>query len=180
MCEIGPMVFRRRAVSFPQACIPPGGPNTADDSQRALPATVGERIPQKEQTMIEFLQLPQWVLFAAEGGGGGAAPGGGGGSFFGGYGMFVPLIIIFVLFYFMMIRPERRRRAEMAQMMDNLKKNDRVVTAGGILGTVVNVQKGSDEITIKIDESTNTKLRLLRSSIARVISDDEADAKKEA
>jgi preprotein translocase subunit YajC len=132
--------------------------------------------------MMEFLQIPQWVLFAAEAGGGAGAPdgGGGGGGIFGSYTMFLPLVIIFVLFYFMMIRPERRRRAEMSRMMDNLKKNDRVVTAGGILGTVVNVQKGSDEITIKIDESTNTKLRMLRSSIARVISDDEADAKKDA
>jgi len=128
---------------------------------------------------MEFPQIPQWVLFAAEAGGGGGAPDGGGGLF-GGYGMFLPLVIIFVLFYFMMIRPERRRRAEMSRMMDNLKKNDRVVTAGGILGTVVNVQKGSDEITIKIDESTNTKLRMLRSSIARVVTDDEADAKKDA
>jgi preprotein translocase subunit YajC len=128
--------------------------------------------------MMTFLHIPQWVLFAAEGGGNGGAAGGGG--LFGGYGMFAPLIIIFVLFYFMMIRPERRRRAEMAQMLDNLKKNDRVVTAGGIVGTVVNVQKGSEEITIKVDESTNTKLRMLRSSIARIVSDDESDAKKDA
>jgi preprotein translocase subunit YajC len=123
-----------------------------------------------------FVQIPQWILLAAEGGGGAD----GGGGLFGGYGMFAPLIIIFVLFYFMMIRPERRRRAQMTQMLDNLKKNDRVVTAGGIVGTVVNVQKGSDEITIKVDESTNTKLRMLRSSIIRVVGDDEADAKKDA
>jgi preprotein translocase subunit YajC len=126
--------------------------------------------------MMSFLQIPQWIVFAQNGGGGGD----GGGGLFGGYGMFAPLIIIFVLFYFMMIRPERRRRAEMSQMLGNLKKNDRVVTAGGIVGTVVNVQKGSDEITIKVDESTNTKLRMLRSSIARVLGDDEADAKKDA
>jgi preprotein translocase subunit YajC len=128
--------------------------------------------------MTTILDIPQWILFAAEGGGGGAPAGGGG--LFGGYGMFVPLIIIFVLFYFMMIRPERRRRAEMSRMLDNLKKNDRVVTAGGILGTVVNVQKGSEEVTIKIDEGTNTKLRMLRSSIARVVSDEDGDAKKDA
>lgn len=172
------MVFRRRAVSFPDALIRPSGPRTADVGQRSPPAAVGRQIPRKERMMMTLLDIPQWVLFAAEGGGNGAPAGGGG--FLGGYGMLAPLVIIFVLFYFMMIRPERRRRAEMAQMMDNLKKNDRVVTAGGILGTVVNVQKGSEEVTIKIDESTNTKLRILRSSIARVISDNEADAKKDA
>ena len=73
----------------------------------------------------------------------------------------------------------RNSRAEMTQMLDSLKKNDRVVTAGGIVGTVVNVQKGSEEVTVKVDESTNTKLRMLRSSIARVVSDDESDAKRD-
>jgi len=48
-----------------------------------------------------------------------------------------------------------------------LKKNDRIVTIGGILGTVMNVQK--DEVTIRVDESTNTKLRMQRNAIARVI-----------
>ena len=81
----------------------------------------------------------------------------------------VPLVIIGVLFYFMLIRPERVRRVQLQQMLDNLKKNDRVLTAGGILGTVVNVQQGSDEITIKVDESTNTKLRVLYSAITRVL-----------
>ena len=48
-------------------------------------------------------------------------------------------------------------------MLQNLKKNDRVVTIGGIYGTVVNAQKDLDEVTIKVDESTNTKLRMQRS-----------------
>jgi preprotein translocase subunit YajC len=82
-----------------------------------------------------------------------------------------PLVIIGVLFYFMLIRPERVRRMQLQRMLDNLKKNDRVVTVGGIFGTVVNVQQGSDEITIKVDESTNTKLRVLRSAITRVLSE---------
>ena len=56
----------------------------------------------------------------------------------------------------------------------NLKKNDRVVTIGGIYGTVVNVQKDLDEVTIKVDENTNTKLRMQRAAIARVIASDSA------
>jgi preprotein translocase subunit YajC len=86
-----------------------------------------------------------------------------------------PLIIIFVLFYFMLIRPERRRRAEMNRMLESLKSKDRVVTAGGIKGVIVNVQQGSDEVTLRVDENTNTKLRVMRSSIARVIRDDDVE-----
>ncbi len=80
-----------------------------------------------------------------------------------------PFLMIAVLFYLLMIRPERRKRAELAGMLQNLKKNDRVVTIGGIYGTVVMTSKDSDEVTIKVDENTNTKLRLQRSAIARVL-----------
>jgi len=81
----------------------------------------------------------------------------------------LPLVIIAVLFYFMLIRPERRKRQEMDRLVANLKKNDRVVTSGGILGTVVNVSPESEELTLKVDESTNTKLRVLRHAIVRVL-----------
>ena len=90
----------------------------------------------------------------------------------------MPLVVIGVLFYFMLIRPERRKRAEMTRMLDNIKKNDRIVTAGGIYGTVVNVQKGSEDITIKVDESNNTKLRVLRSSVSRIITADDESREK--
>jgi len=85
-----------------------------------------------------------------------------------------PFILIAVLFYLLMIRPERRKRAELTAMLNNLKKNDRVVTIGGIYGTVVNVQKDLDEVTIKVDENTNTKLRMQRAAIARVIASESA------
>ncbi len=85
-----------------------------------------------------------------------------------------PFLMIAVLFYLLMMRPERRRRAELAEMLGNLKKNDRVVTIGGIFGTVVMASKDSDEVTLRVDENTNTKLRLQRSAIARVISDSES------
>jgi preprotein translocase subunit YajC len=80
-----------------------------------------------------------------------------------------PFLLIAVLFYLLMIRPERRKRAELTAMLDNLKKNDDIVTIGGIYGTVVNVQKDKDEVTIRVDENTNAKLRLQRAAIARVI-----------
>jgi len=83
---------------------------------------------------------------------------------------FFPFIVIGVMFYLLLIRPERRKRAEVNQMLDNLKKNDHVVTIGGIFGVVVNAQKGSEDITIRVDDSNNTRLRILRSAVSRVTS----------
>ena len=93
-------------------------------------------------------------------------------------GPLFPFLMIAVLFYLLMIRPERRKRAALTAMLENLKKNDRVVTIGGIYGTVVNAQKDLDEVTIKVDENTNTKLRMQRAAIARVITSDSASPAK--
>jgi preprotein translocase subunit YajC len=97
-------------------------------------------------------------------------PGGGQAPLTGLLGPLFPFLMIAVLFYLLMIRPERRKRAELAEMLRNLKKNDRVVTIGGIFGTVLTAGKDSDEVTLKVDESTNTKLRMQRNAIARVLS----------
>lgn len=83
--------------------------------------------------------------------------------------MWPSLIAIFVLFYFMLIRPERSKQREHKAMLEAIKKNDRVVTVGGIYGVVMNVQRESDEVTIKVDEANNTKLRVTFGSIARII-----------
>jgi preprotein translocase subunit YajC len=69
--------------------------------------------------------------------------------------------------YFMMFRGPKKRQQQQQQMVKSLKKNDRVQTVGGILGTVLDVN--DNEITIKIDESNNTKIKVLPSAINRVI-----------
>jgi preprotein translocase subunit YajC len=114
--------------------------------------------------------LAKLTLLAQDGGG--AAPQGDGGLFGGFGGMLFPLVLIFIVFYFLMIRPQRQEQARRQAMLEAVKKNDRVVTIGGIYGVVTNVQRDSDEITIKVDESNNTKLRMTFSSIARVLGDD--------
>jgi preprotein translocase subunit YajC len=83
-----------------------------------------------------------------------------------------PFIIIFILFYFLLIRPQRREQARRQEMLGGVKKNDRVVTAGGIYGVVTNVHREADEVTIKVDEATNTKLRVTLSSIGRILGDE--------
>jgi preprotein translocase subunit YajC len=113
-----------------------------------------------------------WLLVAQDA----APPGGPLDSLF--RGPWLPFLMIGILFYLLMIRPERRKRAELAQMLANLKKNDRVVTIGGIFGTVVNVQQGVDEVTVKVDEGSNTRLRMQRSAIARVLNAEASAAGK--
>jgi preprotein translocase subunit YajC len=90
-----------------------------------------------------------------------------------GWTMFVPLVAVAVLFYFMLIRPQKREQNNRQSMLRALKKNDRVVTIGGIIGTVVNISDG-DEITLRVDD--NTRLRFMRSAIQRVLTaDNEGD-----
>jgi len=93
--------------------------------------------------------------------------------------LIIPVVIILPLMYFMLFLPERRKRAQTASMLDSLKKNDRIVTIGGIVGKVVNVASGTDEVTILTDENSNTRMRVLRSAISRVLTEDDANAKKD-
>jgi preprotein translocase subunit YajC len=87
----------------------------------------------------------------------------------------LPFVAIFVLFYFLLIRPQRREQARRQEMLAAVKKNDRVITAGGIYGVVTNVHREADEVTIKVDETTNTKLRMTLSSVTRVVGDEPSD-----
>jgi preprotein translocase subunit YajC len=85
-----------------------------------------------------------------------------------------PFLIIGVLFYFMLIAPERRKRKQMDELLKNIKKNDQVVTIGGICGTVVNASPSSAVVTIRVDDGNNTKLKVLRTAISRVGSPEES------
>lgn len=91
--------------------------------------------------------------------------------------MLVLIVPIAFLFYFLLIRPQRREQAQRQKLLDAVKKNDRVVTVGGIYGVVTNVHREANEITIKVDESTNTKLRLTLGSIARVLGEESSQEK---
>jgi preprotein translocase subunit YajC len=95
-----------------------------------------------------------------------------------GLASFLPVItLVFLLYFFMFIRPERRKAAAHKAQLDALKKNDRVVTIGGVYGVVMNVEREADAVTLKVDEATNTKIRFTFSSIARVLGDETASDK---
>ncbi|OHB57880.1 MAG: preprotein translocase subunit YajC [Planctomycetes bacterium GWF2_50_10] len=83
---------------------------------------------------------------------------------------FIMFAVLFVLMYFMLFRGPKKQRAQQAKLISSLKKNDRVRTIGGIFGTVIDVR--DDEVTLKIDESNNTKIRVAPEAISRVLTDD--------
>jgi preprotein translocase subunit YajC len=79
----------------------------------------------------------------------------------------IPLIIIIVVFWWVMSRGQRKKQQQYAQMLAALKRNDRVQTVGGIIGTVVDVR--DDEVVLKVDETNNVKVRFARSAIKEVL-----------
>lgn len=89
----------------------------------------------------------------------------------------LPLMATLLLMYFLLMRPDQRKRKEAEKLLANLKTNDHVVTIGGICGVVVNLTK--DSVTIRVDDKTGAKLKVLRSAISRVGTPDEA-AQEEA
>ena len=86
--------------------------------------------------------------------------------------LFIPVVAAIALYYFMILRPERRKQQGQRSRLDSLKKNDRVVTIGGIYGVVMSVQRDADEVTLKIDEANNTKIRVTFGAIARLVGDE--------
>jgi preprotein translocase subunit YajC len=86
--------------------------------------------------------------------------------------MFLPLIAIMVFFYFLILKPQKNKEQALKDLVANLKEKDRVITIGGIHGVVTNVQRDRDEITLRVDESTGTKIRVSASAIARVVTDE--------
>ena len=77
---------------------------------------------------------------------------------------FLPIILIFVVFYFLLIRPQKKAQDDHKKMIASLKKNDEIITAGGIHGTIANVKDAT--ITLKVDD--NVKIEIQKSSIGSV------------
>ncbi len=76
---------------------------------------------------------------------------------------FAPMIFIFVIFYFLLIRPQQKKQKEHQNMIKGLKKGDKVVTAGGIIGTIHTLQ--DDYVVIKVGEG-ESKLEILRTHVS--------------
>lgn len=75
-----------------------------------------------------------------------------------------PLALIFLIFYFILIRPQQKQQQSFKKMVEDLKKNDQVVTIGGVHGTIVNTKEKT--FIIRVDD--NTRLEIDKSAVARV------------
>ena len=78
-----------------------------------------------------------------------------------GIGQFIPLILIFVIFYFFLIRPQQKKVKEHKIMVEGLKRGDKIITSGGIIGTVERVME-NDRAEIEISE--NVKVEIIKST----------------
>ncbi len=90
---------------------------------------------------------------------------------------FLPLVLIFVVFYFLLIRPQQRKARDHRSTLDALRRGDRVVTGGGIIGTVVRVDS-PDEIVVDIADGV--RVRVVRSTITSVVAKPDPAAAREA
>ena len=96
------------------------------------------------------------VAWAIDGQG---APGAGGM-----FGALMPLILIFVIFYFLLILPQRRKQKEHREMVRNVKKGDKIITTGGLYGTITRLKKNYVEIEV----TNQVKLRVQRNCISQL------------
>ncbi len=90
-------------------------------------------------------------------------------------GSLLPFLLIIVIFYFFLIRPQNKKQKETQKMLDALKKGDKVITIGGIHGTVSSVKDNT--VIVKVDE--NCKLEFNRTAISSVELSDAEKAKLE-
>jgi len=79
----------------------------------------------------------------------------------------LPLILIFAIFYFLLIRPQQKKMKEHREMLAGLKRGDRIITGGGIVGTITRVRDDSDEIEVEI--APGMKVTVVRGTIASLI-----------
>ena len=82
-------------------------------------------------------------------------------------GQFIPLILIFAIMYFLLIRPQQKKVKEHAAMVDAVRRGDQVVTQGGLIGKVSKVKEDNE---IEVELAEGVKVRVVKSTIASVLS----------
>ena len=82
---------------------------------------------------------------------------------------YLPMAMIVLVAWMLLYRPERERMRRQQELLGGLKKNDRVITTSGIYGTVANVDREADRVSLRVDEAGNVKIAVTLSSIAKVL-----------
>ncbi len=90
----------------------------------------------------------------------------------GGLSMIIMLVLIFVVMWLFMIRPQQKKQKEMQKFRDAIKKGDKVVTIGGIYGTVCEVKEGSNTVLLEVDK--DVRLKVDKASLVKDFSDSQA------
>ena len=116
----------------------------------------------KDFVLSLLMAAPQ----TAEGAQGGASSG---------FMTFLPFVAIIAIFYFLIIRPQNKKQKETQKMLAALKKGDKVVTIGGIHGTIQSVREQS--VVVKVDE--NTKIEFNRSAVSSIVAASKEDKEEE-
>ena len=98
---------------------------------------------------------------------GGAAGAGGQG----GFTAFIPLILMFVIFYFLLIRPQQKKQKEHQEMLNSLKKGDRIITGGGMYARIISV----DDSTLSVEIADKIRVKVSRATIAGVVTKGQAE-----
>ncbi|VTS00404.1 preprotein translocase subunit YajC [Tuwongella immobilis] len=95
---------------------------------------------------------------------------------------FLPFILILGVFFVLQLRTTRQQQRQQQEMLAGLKKNDRVVTTSGIIGVIVGISEPSgnepSEVTLRVDEDTKTRIKVLRTSIHYVLTRGDTDPAK--
>ena len=84
------------------------------------------------------------------------------------FSSFLPLILIFAVFYFLLIRPQRVQQQKLGAMINDLKKDDRILTTGGIYGRIISL-KGKQ---LEVEIATNTRIIINRTAVAQLVQDE--------
>ena len=87
---------------------------------------------------------------------------------------FLPLVLIFIIFYFLLIRPQQKKAKQHQEMLGKLKKNDDVMTSGGIYGKVISL---ADNV-VTLEVAPNVRIRVNRPQISTVITNEKTPAKE--
>ena len=90
----------------------------------------------------------------------------------------LPLVLIFAVFYFLLIRPQQKKQREHRELLTKLKRGDRVLTAGGVIGQVTRVKNGEDEI--EVETAPNARVNGLRQTTTDTFNAGAANGKSEA
>lgn len=102
-----------------------------------------------------FSLIFAWIAPSGDGGGGNA------------FLSLLPMLLIIAVIYFLMLRPQMKRQKEQKVMIDDLKKGDKVMAAGGIIGTIAGIKEKDNTLLLKVDD--NVKIEVARSSVTTAI-----------